>query len=210
MVNDTLTNEEYADMKIIGEQWEKGLYKPLQRRFDERLPKDTAKEHRKSKADKLKAIIEDIEQLESDKSEYIFNQADNELADIKTNHPIAYQAYYQLGKEAVSKLNYKEAAIKVALIEKSNSTAEQKLLKLLDMNFHINDNITKSEIKQTLQRLYNTVGLKGSRDNIRVATAEQLAEAGRFELEESKVKVGTDWKPSFKILRKQFELKIAA
>lgn len=28
MVNDTLTNEEYADMKIIGEQWKKGLYNP--------------------------------------------------------------------------------------------------------------------------------------------------------------------------------------
>jgi len=210
MVNDTLTNEEYADMQTIGEQWEKGLYQPLHCKFDERLPKDTTREHRKSKIDKFKAIIEDIERLEMDKAQYAFNQADNELAHIKIKQPFAYQAYYNLGKEAIEKLNYKEPAIKVALIENSNITAKQKLLKLIDIEFNINDNITKTEIKQTLQRLYNTVGLKDKHGNVRVATAEQLADAGLFEIDESKIKVGKDWKPSFKILRKQFELKVAA
>jgi hypothetical protein len=96
------------------------------------------------------------------------------------------------------------------LIEKSNLTAEQKLLSLLDNEFHVNDNIAKPAIKQTLQRLYNIVGLKDKHGNIRIATAEQLAETGRFEIDGSKTKVGNKSKPSFKILRKQFELKVAA
>jgi hypothetical protein len=210
MVNDTLTNEEYADMQIIGEQWEKGLYRANHLKHEERLPKDTTIERRKSKADKLKTILDDIERLELDKAQYAFNQADNELADIKLNHPLAYQAYYELGKELITKLNYKEAAIKVALIEHSNITAKQKLFKLLDMNFDVNGSYLKSEVKHTLQRLYNTVELKDKQGNIKLATAEQLGEAGRFEIEESKIKVGNDWKPSFRILRKQFGLKLAA
>jgi hypothetical protein len=210
IVNATLCNEEYADMDIIGQQWEAGLYKPMHLIHDEKLTKISRQDKRKSKAFKLGAIVKEFERIQQEKETFAFNLAYDELDKLKLSHPFAWQAYNKLGKTELAKLAYKETAIKNALIKKSNLNAEQKLLRLLDTEFHVNDNIAKCEIKQKLQRLYNVADLKDKHGNRRIATAEQLGEIGRFELDESKVKVGKNWKPSFKILRKQFELKVAA
>lgn len=210
LINDSLTNEEYASIETIGELWKNGLYEPRYYLYEGKVEPSKRESKRISKADKLKADLEEFERLEHEKEIIAFNLAYDELDKLKESKPFAYQVYKELTKDEIAKLNYKEAAIKMALIEKSNLTAEQKLLRLLDNEFHLNDNITKPEIKQTLQRFYNAVGLKDKHGNIRVATAEQLADAGRFEIEESKTKVGNKSKPSFKIVRKQFGMKATA
>jgi ribosomal protein L23 len=210
MVNEQLCNEEFADMEIIGQQWEVGLYKPVHWIHEERLTKINTLDKRKSKADKLKGKIEEFERIEQEKEQFAFNLGYDELDELKALNPFAWEAYKELGKAKLIQLGYKENAIKIALIEKTNLTAEMKLKKLLNITFKVNHGYTKSEIKQTLQRLYNKVGLKDKHGDIKIATAEQLGESARFDIEESKKKVDDKWMPAFKILRAQFELKLAA
>lgn len=210
LVNDSLTNEEYSSIDIIGEMWEKGLYKPYISRYEERLQPGKKESKRMSKANKLKAVIEEFERLEMEKEEFAFNLAYDELDKLKENNPFAWQVFTELDKETLVKLAYKENAVKAALINKSNLNAEMKLKQLLNINFQVNGRYTKNEIKQTLQRLYNAVGLKDKHGNIKIATAEQLGEYGRYELQEGKKKVKDKFEPTFTILRAQFELKVAA
>ncbi len=209
MVNDQLACEEYADMEIIGKQWEAGLYEPTLYQYEERLTKATTREKRASKADKLKAAITEIERLEAEEKQIAFNLGTSELAGLKDREPFAWEAYKALGKTELEKLAYNVTAIKAALITKSNHSAERKLKLLLNLAFQVDERYTKSEIKQTLQRLYNKVDLKDKQGKPRIATAEQLADHGRFEIEECKKKVNDTWEPAFKILRKQFGLKLS-
>ena len=169
MVNDQLTHEEYADMEAIGKQWEAGLYQAHHLKYEERLAKESTQEKRKSKADKLKATIEEIERLELEKKTFACNWVYNDLNDLKAINPFAWQAYRELAKAALIKLGYKETAIKTALIEQSNVTAEMKLKNLLPLAFQVTERYTKNEIKHTMQRLYNTVCLKDKYGNIKTA-----------------------------------------
>ena len=209
MVNEQLCNEEYANMAMIGKQWEAGLYKPLHFKYEERLVKDNTKEKRKSKSDKIRDAVHEIERLELEKSEFAFNSGNDQLADFIKSNPFAYEAY-KLGKEELNKLQFNEVAIKATLISKSNITAEMKVKRLLNETFKVNFTYLKSDIKRALQRIYSMADLKDKRGNIRTATAEQLEGNGRYELQETKKKVNNKWEPAFKILRAQFELKIAA
>ncbi len=210
MVNEQLCNEEYANMAIIGKQWEAGLYKPLHFKYEERLVKDNTKEKRKSKADKLREAIQEIERLEQEKTEFAFNLGNDQLADFIKSNSFAYEAYTKIGKDELAKLEFNERSIKAELISKSNISAEMKVKKLLNETFNVNLTYLKSDIKRVLQRIYSMADLKDKRGQIRIATAEQLGENGRFDLQETKKKVNDKWEPAFKILRAQFELKIAA
>ncbi len=209
MVNEQLCNEEYANMAMIGKQWEAGLYKPLHFKYEERLVKDNTTEKRKSKSDKLRDAVHEIERLELEKSEFAFNSGNDQLADFIKSNPFVYEAY-KLGKEELNKLQFNEVAIKAALISKRNITAEMKVKKLLNETFKVNFTYLKSDIKRALQRIYSMADLKDKRGDTRIATAEQLGENGRYELQETKKKINNKWEPAFKILRVQFELKIAA
>jgi hypothetical protein len=210
VVNQCLTNEEYANRDFIGKQWKEALYNPCYSEFSERLPKSKTQLKRASKAVKLREDVEEIDRLEKQKETTPFNLAYNELNELKAKSPLAYQAHKELGIAKLIEMEYKETKIKSALITQSNSTAEMKLRGLLMLEFQLNMRYTKEDIKFKLQRLYNKVGLKNNMGDIKIATAEQLGDSGRFKIRACKVKVGNSYKSGFVIDALDFQMTATA
>lgn len=210
IVNIALTNEEYANIAIIGDLWKAGLYEPVFTSYAERLEPTKRHAQRLSKADKLKELIGEFERLEKEKETIAFNLGYDELNNLIKENAWAYSIFKDLGKDRLTELGFKEKAIKAEMITTSNATAEMKLKKLLCEQFYINQRYTKDGIKQKLQRLYNLVGLKDKNGNIKTATAEQLGDNGRFEIRACKINVNDKLVPGFIIGAMKFRLTIAA
>jgi hypothetical protein len=94
---------------------------------------------------------------------------------------------------------------------KGNQTAEIKLLKLLAQTFETHSRHSTEFIKTTLQRFYNQLDIRDKHGNIRIATANQLGERGRFEIKPCKIANSKrDYEHGYLIVRPQFELRLTA
>jgi len=209
-VCESLTSEEYTSIEHIAEIWKKAGYEPSLYTHQERLQPTERKENRISQADKLKTLVAEFVRLEAEKESMPFNLGQDELNRLTTANPEAYKQFKALGTDGLTKLNYNARAIKSAMIERSNYSAEMKVKQLLPLHFQVGKRYTKDYIKTELQRLYNKVGLLSKQGSLKVATAEQLGDDGRYELHPCKISRDGSLVHGFEILRAQFELKVAA
>lgn len=202
LVNEDFCNEEFNHIEFIKYAWQEAGFEITTQYFEERIETSASQQRRKSKVTKMKECIEQIDQLEKDKVENIFNFSAIALQSIKVKHKLAYDAYYELGINRIEDLGYNERKIINELIIVRNKNAEVQLKKLLINNFQVEEKYTKSEVKQKLQELYDKIGIK------RIATATQLGEDGRFEINEAKKFVIDKWENAYFIVRMSAELRL--
>ncbi len=206
LVNRQVSDEQYNDISFIKKAWkDAGFFVTHQK---SNLVKDQALEkgnNRLSKADLYKQIVDQIKGLYMEKEEFIYNNVDEQLQKIKEQNPFIYTAYHMLGCDKLIDLKFNEKRIKQVLIEQQDIDAKPKLLKLLDLEFKVHQRYTKAYIKDKLTAVYKKLEIN------RNATAEQLGEDGRFDLNPCKIKDSSGKVVNgFLILRKQFELKMVA
>lgn len=81
-----------------------------------------------------------------------------QIRDIELEYPVIKQAYEQLGSEKMKALDYRKNLLEDSLVVSSQIDSSQKIVNLL--NYKIGELIPKKEIKQKLQGIYNSLGIK--------------------------------------------------
>jgi hypothetical protein len=206
IVNEQICNEEFNNIAFIKQAWENASYSvTLKKHKPESTELPKYSEKRLSKAKRFEQLCKVIKSLNEDKEQFLFNTSDLALENLKERYLFEFKAYELLGYDELEQLKFNEKAIKTEIIKVSNLNAEAKLLRLLNNHFNVYQSYTKAHIKNRLQELYDILNIK------RVATAEQLGESGRFDLNPCKIKNGDNTMSNgFQILRSHFDLKIAA
>lgn len=206
LVNRQIGDEQYNHISFIKKVWEDAGFLVTHQRSNLVMEETTKQKNKRlSKAKLFEQITNKIEDLYKQKEEFMFNNADEQLAKIKSEYSTIYDAYHILGGDKLRKVEFNEKRIKQMLIEQQNINAEPKLLKLLDLEFKVHQRYTKAHIKGRLATLYQKLGID------RNATAEQLGEDGRFDIAPCKIKDNSGKVINgFVVLRKQFELKMVA
>lgn len=211
LINEQVTTEIYKDMGLIRAAWERLYNVELQTSQLQMETRTTLK--RKSRQQQFKedykALLAFKEERDNSNSKWSITGSIEQ--DIKKSNVLAAQAVELLDKETVEALKFSPSKIQKEVIFKSNELAEVKLLKLLDQYFKCGQFYTNEHIKSTLQSLYVKLGATNKDGKERVAQPAQLGEDGRFEIKPCKEEdKNGKWVHGYKILRKQFELLVAA
>lgn len=206
IVNEQICNEQFNHINFIKTSWEDASYSVAYKKHNpDNVKLQEAKQKRMSKASRFKQICKLINSLKEDKDQFLFNISDTALKKMQEKYPNEFKAYELLGYEELERLKFNEKKVRHSVINISNLNAEAKLLKLLGIHFNVYQSYTKARIKDKLQELYDSLNIE------RVATAEQLGEAGRFDLKPCKIKnPDNTLSNGFQILRSHFDLKVAA
>ncbi len=210
-INESASNEVYNHIKYIYQAWKDAYFEVDAQYSDHKLETGTTIK-RKSASKQFKEDYKRLLDFKKQQGEHmIFYLGSTKEEEVKRTNPIAYKAYKLLDEATVKKLNYNVKKIEAAIILKENTLAEVKLLRLLFQYFRVNERYTNEYIKNKLQELYNTLSIKDESGKIKIATANQLAEKGRFETKECKIPQ-LKGKPvnGYIVMRQQFNLRMAA
>jgi len=210
-INEAANNEIYNHISYIQKDWEDAFFNVKLQYSDKKLETET-KIKRKSAAVQLQedylALLTFKREQEESTLFFIGNTPEQQ---IKSTNPTAYLAYQHLDEATMLKLKYNIKKVQAAIIMKENIEAERKLLKLLKQTFKVGEKYTNKYIKSKLQEFYNQLNIRDENGKIRVATATQLGERGRFEIKDDKLSNNKGQRESaLLIVRPQFELKMAA
>jgi hypothetical protein len=211
-INETANNEIYNHIDFIQKDWEDAYFEVIREDVDFKVEAGTALK-RKSRSTQLK---EDYQTLKNYRStadlNNVFSIGHSVEQDIKDSNPLAYQAFKLLDENTLNVLKFNVKKVQAAVILKESNLVEVKLLKLLNNEFRVNNFYTNEQIKTKLQKIYNDLNLRWHNGKIRVASATQLSEKGRFETYQTKRwndKLNKD-EHGYVILRAQFQLRMAA
>jgi hypothetical protein len=198
--------EHYSNSHTIEQAWSDLNYDTEQQTF---YIQPILKE-RKSSEQINKLIVERWEDIKAHREFYTYEVNKVALDKEKVEYALLFEAYQMIGKEGMEKLNYNDKAMKAALIEINNQTAEAKLRIRLPEIFKINESYTKKYIKEQLQRLYMECQLLNPSGKVKTAVATHLEDFG-FKLHGCKVE-GRNGKSEhgFTILSINYSLKVAA
>ena len=206
IINKQVCAEQFNDISFIKEVWRKAGFDVIHQKSSLSLISSSSPEHKRlSKTKRFEAVVTRIAFLYEDKANNLFNNSDDELSKIKTEWFFEFEAYHLLGIDVLKTDNFNYKIIQKKLTMVKNLNSEVKLLRLLKNEFEDGKPYTKVYIKDKLQELYKLVGIE------KVATAEQLGDRGRFDLNECKIRNANGrFQNGFVILRPQFELMTAA
>jgi hypothetical protein len=205
-IHEAASNEIYNHIDYIEQDW-KDAYFTVERDYSDETSQTPTAVKRKSKAEQLK---EDYLKLMHSKANQqvgiVFGFGSSLEERIKESNPTAYLAAQHLDKDTMDELKYNVKKVSAEIVYKENTLAEVKLLKLLEQMFKVGDRPTNKFIKDKLQEFYNRLNIREN-GKIRVASALQLGERGRFEIDPGKNK---DGEHCMIIKRAQFSLRMAA
>lgn len=211
-INEAANNEIYNHIDFIQKDWEDAYYEVTYEETDFVLETSTALK-RKSRNTQLKEDYQRLKEYRSTQSSSnVFDIARIVEQGIKESNPLAYAAYKLLDDSKMDELKFNVKKVQAAVILKENNLVEVKLMKLLNNEFRANNFYTNEQIKSKLQKIYSELNIRGDNGKIRVASATQLSEKGRFETRQTKRKndrTGND-DHGYVILRPQFALRMAA
>lgn len=117
----------------------------------------------------FKELFDEYHRLKSVQMFYSFENNEELCAMIERRHPLVKQAYEQLGVAKVQALKYHVGNIRRELVKKLPVTNEYKMVKMINDTIPKQTAIPKSKVKETLQGIYDTLGLA------RTAKAADLA-----------------------------------
>lgn len=205
LLNEQICAEEFNNIVFILKAWEDSLFDVTLMKHE--VPKELkpSSDKRISKRNAFAQTIGRLKALEQQKKDFLYSFACMQIQQIKVTEPFAYNAYFTLGYEKIEELKFNIKAVQRDLTLISDANAEIKLLKLLDSTFDVGRRYTKSYIKDKLQELYKSTGIE------RLATAEQIKDIGRYDVQPCKLRgANGQFYHGFLIMRKQFDLKTAA
>jgi hypothetical protein len=179
--------EHYSNIYTIKETWETLNYETEFKVID----LDPVVRAKHSKEQINKQVIDCFELWKYNPGQYEYGIAEEIITKYKLEFAPLYEAYLVLGADELLKLNYNDKAMKTALIQTSNNNSEVKLRLALIEEFRVGSRYTKKYMKDRLQQLFNSLGIKKPNGCIEVATAEKLYKLGLFELEGCKTDDGT-------------------
>jgi hypothetical protein len=210
-INEAANNEIYNHISYIQAAWGDAYFDVTNHNSNERVEGNTVIK-RKSAS---KQLEEDYQKLLAYKTQQkegmIFYLGETPEEEVKTRNPTAYKAWKYLDEAAMIQRKYNVKKVEAAIILKENTLAEVKLLKLIAQLFKVGMRYTNEYIKSKLQEVYTQLNIRGENGNIKVATANDLADNGRFEIKACKIP-DDKGKPhnGQLIIRGQFSLKMVA
>ena len=118
----------------------------------------------------FKDLFNEYSRLKSQtESFFVVDSLAQQRAVIERRNPLVKQAYEQLGIEKVKALKYHVGNIRRELVKGLKKGSDYKIVKMIDMKFQKQEPIPKSQIKEDLQAIYDSLGLK------QIAKATDLA-----------------------------------
>ena len=118
----------------------------------------------------FKDLFNEYSRLKSQtESFFVVDSLAQQRAVIERRNPLVKQAYEQLGIEKVKALKYHVGNIRRELVKSLKKGSDYKIVKMIDMKFQKQEPIPKSQIKEDLQAIYDSLGLK------QIAKATDLA-----------------------------------
>ncbi|WP_423147008.1 hypothetical protein [Rubrolithibacter danxiaensis] len=195
--------EHYSNINTLTATWENCNYEVEVLNFD--LP--SIKRYKKSKQEINKQVVELISEYESNPDKYDHQRALDTLNKLKDECLTVFLALPILGTEKIQELKYDDKAMNEELIKQHNRNAEAKLRLMIAESFKLGDRPTKKYVKETLQRLYDALGIKKQNGTRKIACASQLKDLKMYEIDESK----NDKKEHIYIIKKiLYQVKAAA
>jgi hypothetical protein len=206
-INDAASSEIYNHIDYIEQAWKDAYYNVEKHYSDEKVETGTSIK-RKSAAKQLEEdYLKILEYREKQQNGLVFSLGKTPEQAVKDTNSTAYLAAKYLDKAIMEELKYNVKKVTAEIIYKENDLAEVKLLKLLCQTFKIGDKPTNQFIKNKLQEFYNKLNIRDKTGKIRVATASQLGENGRFEIRPDKNK---EKENCMLVIRAQFGLRMVA
>lgn len=142
---------------------------------------------RKSKADLMKEAVDLLSDLDTNKAAYQGVTASKKLQQIQETCPLAIDAYYGLGVDAIKDLNYNEKKINEALREYHNKAAEARVLAYLNSRYQNGKYYLISDMVRDLRFAYNKYRVRNIKTGeIKIAKATQFNDPGRFKAYKTK------------------------
>jgi hypothetical protein len=211
-INKAANEEIYNHIDYIQKDWEDAYFNVVKEEADCRLETGTQYK-RKSAASQLK---EDYLRLKTHKTKQqqgmVFSIGKSVEQDVKDTNPLAYKAYKLVEEAKMDELNYNVKKVQAEVIVKENKRADQQLLELLNNAFRVNNFYSNEQVKTKLQAIYTALNLREANGKVKVAKANEIAEAGRFEVAITKRqndKTG-NYDHGLVIIRPQFALRMVA
>lgn len=164
------TKMEYASEKTIAEAWESRNYTTSSYLSD--LPYIEIKDL--STIETKRQILDLLIKFHDSPDTYRYGESAKIFNRFKKKHHLLLQCYLLLGKEVIEELEYDNQKMKQKLIIYSNNISHNKIVKALDSLYNINDNPTRAELKQLLQKLYDEYEYYGTDGKIKKATATDI------------------------------------
>ena len=205
-VNEQFDNEVFNDLKYLKTGWETYCFGTnITIRTDKwESQRDIG---RKSNADVLKDDYLQLQVITQDFPMYYIGTDETQI--IKQRNPLAYQAFKLLTVEQMNEVKYNAKRVKQLLVQAQNAKQHIKLMKLILIEFKDYQSYTKEFIKLKLQELYDKLGLEKSTGTRLVAKATDIKQY--FDVEDCKLKSADNkYVHGFKLIRKHFEMKLAA
>jgi hypothetical protein len=209
-INEAYCTETYNHIDFLTDNWDKSGFTVKNRNAAHKLETTTTM-NRKSASDQLKddylALLEDKENKNNGTA---FNLIDiQEL--IRKSNPLAIEAFELLTPKEMEGTKYNVGKVRELIALKGNESKEAKLLMMLNTAFTVGRKYMTEQIKRKLQSIYNQLEIRDGGGKIKIATAKQLEEPGRFEIKACKVKnILGKWEHGYTILRAQFQVRMAA
>jgi hypothetical protein len=210
-INEAANNEVYNHIDYIKTDWESGYFDVELEQSDIVLETKTVTK-RKSASKQLEEDYFLLKQYKlSKQSEGFVLKMFSPVEEIKKSNPTAYKAFEYIDEATMINLKYNVKAVEKELILKQNGLAEFKLLKLLEQTFKVGNSYSNDFVKNKLQEFYQLLDIRSDNGKIRVATATQIRDFGRFEADDCKVPGinGTSAHGKY-IIRAQFNLRMVA
>ena len=109
---------------------------------------------------KFKNLFEEYVLLKSEEQTFSLNNNEEQCAIIAKQRPLVTRAYNELGVDRVRELNYHTGNIERELTKRMTTPTEHKIVKMVSTVLPHYKAIPKAKIKEELQRVYDTLGIK--------------------------------------------------
>lgn len=161
---------EYSNKRSIADAWESRNYTTTSYFAD--LPEIEIKDrsHIEIKRQILNLLIKYLNNPES----YRYGEASEVFGKLKAQHNILLQCYQLFGIAEIENLEYDNSKMKQRLIQHNNDLARNKICKILDARYKVNDKPARTDLKELLQELYSDYGYFDNNGKIKTATATDI------------------------------------
>ena len=171
VINEQYNKEVYNHTSHIQRAWEDYKYETNHIKRYDRMP-NARTDARESKADKLKRDYNAIIAFNDDRS--IFKIGSDPTDKLQYTNPLAVDASIYLTLKAMEALQYNSKKVEAEVIKIKEPLIKVKLMKLINLKFKLHKPYTFHYLKQTLQDLYDQLGIKDSNGKPRKATAQHI------------------------------------
>lgn len=162
---------------------------------------------RKSNANSLKDDYHLLIQYSANSTCYCIGRDETQI--IRDRNPLAFRAFKLLTLDQMNTVKYNVKKVTQLIINAENPAIKLKLMKLISLEFKVYASYSKNYVKDKLQTFYNTLGIVKPSGLAVVAKATDIL--AFFDADECKLKDNKGkWVHGFKLIRKHFEMQLAA